>query len=267
MFRFVPFIYPKTLDSKYICCLDNAGVLRSRREQLGLTQYQVAEMAHVQFSQYQRLESGERDISGCSLKAGLAICAVLLLDPFELTGVTVSQPDPSTMRELPPVDIEVPNFFRKKAGRKQIRRDIMTVYINYEDYFILVPYCVLHKLGDTRYIQIQWNIAERRIAICAVTEYDEGALDIPETNFENSILAIPRLLVEDNPVAAMNWGRETYAVESRLVVDINGKKVILIDLNTAKPEEKPIDGALLTPRCLIDDSDDDFDNEEDFEKV
>lgn len=57
-------------------------ILRNRREQLGMTQQQVADAAHIQIRQYQRLESGERNISGASMRIGLSVCAVLRLDPY-----------------------------------------------------------------------------------------------------------------------------------------------------------------------------------------
>lgn len=41
-------------------------------------------MIGVHIKQYQRLEYGERDIRNCSMKTGLAVCAVLGIDPFVL---------------------------------------------------------------------------------------------------------------------------------------------------------------------------------------
>ena len=70
-YTFIPYDFPTSRDGKYHCLLDDGQILRSRREQLGLSVYQVAEMAGIQFSQYQRLESGERFFSGCSMKIGL----------------------------------------------------------------------------------------------------------------------------------------------------------------------------------------------------
>lgn len=252
MYGFIPFEFPKTLDGQYVCCLDNAGILRSRREQLGLTQQQVAQMAHIQFSQYQRLEAGERDISGCCMRTGLAICAVLLLDPYKMTGVSVAQPDVNTMKSHPPVDFDIPDFPRKRVGRKQIRRDIMTVFINSDGFFLVVPYDVLSKLGELEYVQIRWSISEKRIVLCKSSKDDKSALDIPEELYEMSLLAIPKPLTKNNPIAAMNWGKEPYAVESRLVLDSDGEKAILIDLNTAKLLKEPINGVFITPKCLID---------------
>lgn len=58
------------------------SILKNRREELGLTQQQVADAAHIQPRQYQRLENGERSISGASMRIGLSVCAVLKLDPY-----------------------------------------------------------------------------------------------------------------------------------------------------------------------------------------
>lgn len=68
--------------SKWFFLETEKDILKNRREELGLTQQQVAETAHIQIRQYQRLESGERNISGASMRIGLAVCAVLRLDPY-----------------------------------------------------------------------------------------------------------------------------------------------------------------------------------------
>lgn len=60
-------------------------ILKNRREELGMTQQQVADAAHIQVRQYQRLENGERNISGASMRIGLSVCAVLKLDPYRFT--------------------------------------------------------------------------------------------------------------------------------------------------------------------------------------
>lgn len=57
-------------------------ILRIRREQLGFSQQQVADGARTQLRQYQRLESGERNIESATLKTALCICAVLKLNSF-----------------------------------------------------------------------------------------------------------------------------------------------------------------------------------------
>ena len=55
--------------------------LKARREELGLTQNQVAKIAEIQ---YQRLESGETKLTSSSFSTGVRVCYALQLDPFEL---------------------------------------------------------------------------------------------------------------------------------------------------------------------------------------
>lgn len=56
-------------------------VFRERREELGLTQKEVADRAHITVRQYQRIESGSRHIRTSSLRIGLSICDALEMDP------------------------------------------------------------------------------------------------------------------------------------------------------------------------------------------
>lgn len=106
-FTFVPYELPKSLDGRFIICQEDHQVLRSRREQLGLTQQQVADLAGIKLPQYQRLETGGRHLSGCSMRIGLAICAALLLDPYECVVVVVDQPNQATMRPQERVNLRV----------------------------------------------------------------------------------------------------------------------------------------------------------------
>ncbi len=265
MFQFVPFEFPSSIDGEYICILDDAGVLRARREQLGLTQQQVADMAGIHFSQYQRLEAGESSLSSYTMKAGLAICAILLLNPYEFLAVDVEQPDPATIKPHPPFDANIPDVLKpKRPGRKQARRNIMTVYVNYRDYSLLIPYDALSQIGDPSFVQIRWNIAERRILIGYVTVDGGNSFDVPKNRFDQAFLAFPALLGGENPISAMHWGKEPYAVESRLVRGQDEHIYILIDLNTAKPADpKSIEGVFYTPECLLLDDDDEEGEEDD----
>lgn len=252
---YVPFEFPRSRDGQFTALIDDGQVLRVRREQLGLSQKEVAHMAGLQFSQYQRLEAGDRFLSGCSMKVGLSVCTVLMLDPFDFFSLDVKQPDPATLKPLEPFDKDEPTTFElpKKVGRKPIRRDIMTVYVNYEDYSLLIPYNVLSKLGDPKFVQLRWNIPERRIIVLAATADDEAALDVPEEEYEGSVLAIPELVTDDNPIDAMKWGSQAQSVEARLVRSKEGTIVLLIDLNTAK-EIDEIEGTVvfMTSECLRD---------------
>lgn len=55
-------------------------LLVDRREQLRLTQQEVADKAGIQLRQYQRFESGERALRTSTLRVALAVCDALMLD-------------------------------------------------------------------------------------------------------------------------------------------------------------------------------------------
>ncbi len=67
--------------STYINTETDRYILKHRREQLGLTQQQTADAAHIQLRQYQRLENLEREMPSASMRIGLSICYALKLDP------------------------------------------------------------------------------------------------------------------------------------------------------------------------------------------
>lgn len=250
---FVPFEYPQSDDGEFCALLAEHGMLQTRREQLGLTQRQVADMAGINVSQYQRFEAGEKYISGTSMRIGLAVCAVLMLDPYELIGINVSQPDPKNMKPVPLFssgllkDLLVP----KRVGRKNIRKEITTVYVNYDEYSFLISYDILKKIGCPEYIQTQWNIEKRQIVFRSADKAEEGAFDVPEQIFDKSYYALPSIKAKKNPIAAMNWGDTPYAVEARLVKDSKGTIYIMVDLNTGKvADTRQIEGAFITPKRL-----------------
>ena len=239
MFNYVPFELPTTKDGEYICCLDDAGVLRSRREQLGLTQQQVAKQAGIQFSLYQRLESGERSLSGCSMRVGLSICSVLLLDPCEMVGITVKQPDPESLKPQIKLDFNIPDDDTpKRAGRKQIRRDIMTVYFNHYAYSIIIPQNVLIAMGKPHEIEFLWNKSAKRILIHGIEEHHDSSFDVPRLAYEDcSALTFYETGMINDAKAALGWDDCVYAVECRMVRDKDENKYVLCDLKTAKPSE------------------------------
>lgn len=67
---------------EYIRVQPNHSILKSRRMQLGLTQQQIADSCGINIRQYQKFESGERNIATTSMRIGLAICSALQLDPY-----------------------------------------------------------------------------------------------------------------------------------------------------------------------------------------
>ena len=79
-------------------CNREAEILRQARQRMGYTQQEIATILGVHVKAYQRLEYGERSMRNCSMHLGLAICAILGLDPFRLVfggefkAVAVFQP-------------------------------------------------------------------------------------------------------------------------------------------------------------------------------
>lgn len=251
---FVPFEYPQSEDGQYIALLTDDAILRTRREQLGLSQQQVADMANIKVSQYQRFEAGEAYISGTSMRIGLAVCAVLMLDPYSFLPVHVSQPESSAMKPLPLFRTDLPDDFLapKRVGRKTTWKEIMTVFINYEDYSLLIPYDVLNKLGEPEYVQMSWNMESRRIVLRSASADEESVIDVPKQQYEKALFSLPTLIGE-NPIDAMNWHDTPYAVESRLVRDRDNVVYLMIDLNTAKKADtNKIEGVFMTPECFSD---------------
>ena len=59
-------------------------MIRQARIRLGYSQQQVATMVGMQVRQYQRLEYGESDVMKLGMRAGLYLCIVLELDPYDL---------------------------------------------------------------------------------------------------------------------------------------------------------------------------------------
>lgn len=59
-------------------------MLLQARWRLGLSQHQVASLIGLADRQYQRYEYGEMAIHRINLRAGLALCAVLEIDPVSL---------------------------------------------------------------------------------------------------------------------------------------------------------------------------------------
>ena len=59
-------------------------IIREARLRKGYSQQKVANLLGMSIGQYQRLENGERQIRNASMKIGLAVCAVLEIDPFML---------------------------------------------------------------------------------------------------------------------------------------------------------------------------------------
>ncbi len=86
--------------------------LLAAREKLGLSQYQVASLVGLADRQYQRYEYGEMAIHRINLRSGLALCAVLEIDPVSL----VFDGNKNALKEL--------RKQRPKKGNMQRRRPV-----------------------------------------------------------------------------------------------------------------------------------------------
>ena len=82
--------------------------------------------------QYQQHELGDDILAGASMKNGIAIRAILLLDPYDFLPIDVEQPDPQTMKPVPMFHTDLPDdlLAPKKTGRKITWKDIKTVFVN-----------------------------------------------------------------------------------------------------------------------------------------
>lgn len=68
------------LSGFQMCHFDNKSILREKRVVLGLTQQQVADKAHIVLQQYQKFESGERNIMTCSFQIACRVIEALEMD-------------------------------------------------------------------------------------------------------------------------------------------------------------------------------------------
>ena len=258
-FKFVSYEFPVSRDGEFTKVYPDNIVLRDRREHLGLSQQQVADMTGISLGLYQRLEYGKDNLAGCSMRVGLAVCAALLLDPYEMVGADVDQPDPATLRPQEPFDPNIPHALRdklkpKRVGRKQIRREVMTVYVNHPHYCLIIPSMVLEALGRPEYIQLLTNANERRIAIRAAVSLDEQSFDVPKYTYEGSSLVFPGPELIAGVKKELGWDDDVYAVDCFLVKDKDSHIVVLADLNTSTPSECPV-GPFTVPQVLDEDED------------
>lgn len=97
-----------------------AAVLSERRQMLRMTQQEVADRANITLRQYQRLESGERNILTSSF--GLACRVIEALDINQLRKRDIRTIEKAELRELPQdaVDRNLPKETRLQALLEKI---------------------------------------------------------------------------------------------------------------------------------------------------
>lgn len=241
--KFVPYEPVKTTDGRFIIIQQDHQVLQSRRQQLGLTQQQVADRSHILLRQYQRLESGEQPFLRSSIRIGLSVCAALLLNPYEFLPGTIDQPDPSTMKPQDTYDFVMPDIDEpKRRGRKPIERNVMAVYLNHERYSVLIPGMVLEAMGKPEYIQLLHNLEDKHLAIKCADSDAEEAMDVPGLVYEGYFLSIPGPEFSGQLRESMHWTDAIYKADTRLATAPDGRLAAVIDLSAAQPTQFEAEG-------------------------
>ena len=89
------------------CAADGAEIaqpshvlLRRARKARGMSLQQVADACGMNIRQYQKFESGERDVAGCAFVTGLKLCRVLDLNPWLFLNVVPVRANSSTTQSL-----------------------------------------------------------------------------------------------------------------------------------------------------------------------
>lgn len=260
---FVPYEFPQTKDGQFFALQSDDRIFFSRRQQLNITQQELAERAGVPLRQIQRLEAGTSDIRNCPMDTALSICAALLLDPYQFIHIS-KQPDPDSLTPLPPLEdfsMEDPFHRKKKAGRKPIRRDVMTVFFHSPIFSVMIPRHVLEAIGKPTALDTLWKKGDNRLLF--QSNNDTGFFDIPEEIYtEASYLAFPASPIVDKISERLNWDEYTYAVECRIVKNTDQKTFILCDLSTAQ-EADPEDGTVVVPHRCDQIYEDDYNEDQD----
>ena len=241
-YKFIPYEFPKSTDGQYTILQLDHQILQSRREQLGLSQQQVADIAHIQLRQYQRLESAQQYLSGCSMRIGLSVCAALYMDPYELVGLNIHQPDISAMRPQYTHDVDLPpellNFKppKKRVGRKPTKKETLRVYLDCKRKLVILPPNVLEALQNPTYLQTLYNEDNNHIALRVANKSDEKVIPMPPTMSlgEHLAIGIPsfsRTLQLEAKQAKM------LIADVQLVRDTTGRLGIIVDPSVAAPAE------------------------------
>lgn len=167
-------------------------ILKERRLDLRMTQQQVATGAKIQLQQYQRLESGERNIESASMRVALSVCAVLKLDPFLFFPDTVlmnKASDTTKKRDEPLMKEEAVPMILEHACNICNER----LHTNYSLENIMVAYCTLENCVDVyNSFTKQFGFhSEKRTAAdfeYLIAEAFVGQTDIDDPNHVDGIL-------------------------------------------------------------------------------
>ena len=264
---FVEFELPTSDDGRYIHFCSKHQMLRRRRLSLGLTQEQLSERSKVSIQQIQKLELGDITISRLGLKKGLALCAALLLDPYEMAEVDYEQPSILTLQSMPAITHNLPelpdipaNF--DEAIKKHIKASNVFVYFNQPfNSSVLISRKALELLEKPKYIQLRWFNREKFFIFTGVEtpEILENPktyfFDVPPETYDNKNLGLMITHFEpiEDTVVTWTWNKEhTYVAKCYDLWDVNqnNRRYFLCNLNTAKKSDK-WKGAFTKPRSCL----------------
>ena len=180
--KFIPYEFPTSANGQFIIGQEDYQVLRSRRMQLGLSQQQVADAAQIQLKQYQRIETGNRHISGCSMRVGLAVCAALLLDPLDFLDIDIRQPDPAKIEPQNVSNINLRRIPQNHIITKNQRQEDMICYIFAYGAELSIPAATLDAFGKPRFIGMYDLLNDGYIILRSVDSMSSMSLvlDIPD---------------------------------------------------------------------------------------
>ena len=144
----------------------------------------------------------------------------------------------------------------------------MVIYLNHRNYSLIIPKEVFVKIGSPDFFELRIDREKNIALITASTEKGICPIDVPDGVYSLGLpCVVPKYLWIDEIVEKLDWGKNSHAVEGRLVKTPFGISA-LVDFNKAVPTET-IKGGLAVPttfeKYVFDEGEDD-DNDEDIEE-
>lgn len=258
---FVQFELPTSADGRYMSFCSKHQMLHHRRLLLGLTQEKLSDMTKISVQQIQKLEAGELAISRLGLKKGLALCAALLLDPYEMADVNYEQPSILALQSMPPMtysnvnsnnaetadEIEtneksITDANEKKVDMKPFMKDAVSVYFNQPfRSSMLISRKVLELLNKPNHVQIRWDRAKKRLYFTGTETTGMFSFDVPSKTYdeENIGLMFRHFRPISKAITDLGWSKRTYVAQccNILATDQNYHHYVMCDLNTARKSD------------------------------
>ncbi len=153
------------------------GLLQEKRLNLELTQQQVAKMAKVSLSTYQKFESGERNIRTASFDLACRVLRALGMDPTDFYDGKYVFGEPTFF------DSEGQKYV--KTGRlitEDIDDDeaINVMRVHIVNRSLIIPLKILRAMGKPSLIKLLFNKEDKKLGIQVVNEADDDTIIIPQ---------------------------------------------------------------------------------------